>query len=239
MVLPREPKPRFMPRPSPRKRPIQRVKPRTSQRTFAQVRQPFSTVARQAKPRPEADLGLRSGNRSAPARRRPPGPSEGRRAARREGELGEVGPHGGGVGRRNPAVVLRYPPGRHLVARQDHRTHRLERHPPRVSRHRCRTMPAVPGLALLTQLGRGTPLTLRVDRGCTSPPLVGPARPTPPRRQRTKVDLAPGCWSPPNCRQRSNMRPMRRSKSRPLVRWLLVCWVLGSDAGQGVDAAVA
>lgn len=41
------------------------------------------------------------------------------------------------------------------------------------------------------------------------------------------------------CRQRSNMRPIRRSKTRPPVRRVLVCRVLGSDAGQGVDPAVA
>jgi hypothetical protein len=41
------------------------------------------------------------------------------------------------------------------------------------------------------------------------------------------------------CRQRSKMRPMRRSKTRPPVRRFLVCRVLGSDAGQGVDPAVA
>ncbi len=43
----------------------------------------------------------------------------------------------------------------------------------------------------------------------------------------------------PLCRQRSKMRPIRRSKTRPPVRWFLVCRVLGSDAGQGIDAAVA
>jgi hypothetical protein len=41
------------------------------------------------------------------------------------------------------------------------------------------------------------------------------------------------------CRQRSKLRPMRRSKTRPPVPWFLVCRVLGSDAGQGVDPAVA
>jgi hypothetical protein len=41
------------------------------------------------------------------------------------------------------------------------------------------------------------------------------------------------------CRQRSNLGPMRRSNTRPLVPWFLVCRVLGSDAGQGVDPAVA
>ena len=41
------------------------------------------------------------------------------------------------------------------------------------------------------------------------------------------------------CRQRSNMRPIRRSKTRPPVCRVLVCRVLGSDAGQGVDPAVA
>lgn len=37
-----------------------------------------------------------------------------------------------------------------LVARQDHRAHRLERHPSRVSRHRRRTVSAVSRRALLT-----------------------------------------------------------------------------------------
>ena len=41
------------------------------------------------------------------------------------------------------------------------------------------------------------------------------------------------------CRQRSKVRPMRGSKTRPPVRCCSVCRVLGSDAGQGVDAAVA
>src|SRR3954467_5895981 len=41
------------------------------------------------------------------------------------------------------------------------------------------------------------------------------------------------------CRRRSKMRPVRRSKTRPPVARFLVCRVLGSDAGQGVDAAVA
>jgi hypothetical protein len=80
-------------------------------------------------------------------------------------------------------------------------------------------MPAVPGLALFTQLGRGTPLTLRVDRGCTSPPMVGPARPTPPWRQRTRVDLAPGCWSPPHRRDgHDSSRRGRRRTSAPAPR---------------------
>jgi hypothetical protein len=41
------------------------------------------------------------------------------------------------------------------------------------------------------------------------------------------------------CRQRSKTGPIRRSKTGPPVRRFLVCRVLGSDAGQGVDAAVA
>lgn len=41
------------------------------------------------------------------------------------------------------------------------------------------------------------------------------------------------------CRRRSKTRPFRRSKTRPPVRRVLVCRVLGSDAGQGVDPAVA
>lgn len=50
---------------------------------------------------------------------------------------------------------------------------------------------------------------------------------------------APWRWPNDGCRQRSNMRPIRRSKTRPPVRRVLVCRVLGSDAGQGVDPAVA
>jgi hypothetical protein len=53
------------------------------------------------------------------------------------------------------------------------------------------------------------------------------------------VALARGLYRKAECRQRSKVRPMRRSKTRPPVRRLLVCRVLGSDAGQGVDAAVA
>lgn len=43
----------------------------------------------------------------------------------------------------------------------------------------------------------------------------------------------------PICRQLSKMRPIRRSKMRSTVCCGLVCRVLGSDAGQGVDSAVA
>ena len=42
-----------------------------------------------------------------------------------------------------------------------------------------------------------------------------------------------------SCRQRFNVRPIRRSKTRPPGCCCSVCRVLGSDAGEGVDAAVA
>ena len=42
-----------------------------------------------------------------------------------------------------------------------------------------------------------------------------------------------------HCRQRSKLGPIRRSKTRPPVRRVLVCRLLGLDAGQGIDSAVA
>ena len=77
----------------------------------------------------------------------------------------------------------------------------------------------------------GTGKKTAVDGTLTSSPLRSNS-PSAPEGETPEQKIA-------RCRQRSNMRPIRRSKTRPPVRRVLVCRVLGSDAGQGVDPAVA
>lgn len=104
---------------------------------------------------------------------------------------------------------------------------------------------SAPDSAPIHQTGPGSQICLRTvpaGRNAPAQPLDSPCPRSPPDRRFLRGQSCCGRHSEEmigDCRQRSKMGPIRRSKTRPPVRRFLVCRVLVLDAGQRVDPAVA